>query len=148
MKFLHRLPLRIAHAHCDIPCGIYDPRGAQTAAKTVRRMVELIIDPPFKVEEENHDYTTRQYHNAMTRYVLVKEQHAQLCKQELFTLWADYFKDEHLKMFPDLHEKMWRAVKLCSKNKQAVDMKLADELTQAVDQIADMFNHAEAAKKK
>ena len=80
--------------------------------------------------------------------VTTKEQHAQLCKQELLILWTDYFKPETLPVFADLHETFWKAAKLCSYNKQHVDLAKAQELMDAVAKISDMFNKAEAAKKK
>ena len=131
-------------AHCDIPCGIYTAEPIQTAAKTVMRMVELIEQT--KIGTERDCSITSQ--NAMTRYVLVKEQHAQLCKDQLLILWADYFKEGHLSMFPDLHDKFWNAIKLCSKNKHQVNMELARQLYNAVSEIAQMFAKAESAKFK
>src|SRR5437868_15023591 len=83
------LPFETVYAHCDIPCGIYDPKGAQTAAKTVARMVELIEELPA----ENPSVDDR---NKFVRCVMVKEEHAQKCKTELLILWTDYFKPEHL----------------------------------------------------
>ena len=80
--------------------------------------------------------------------VQTKEAHAQLCKQELLILWTDYFKPEHLAMFPDLHDTFWKASKLCSYNKQHVDLAKAQELIDAVAKISGLFVQAEAAKKK
>ena len=77
--------------------------------------------------------------NSMVRYIAVKEDHAELCKRELLILWTDYFKEEHLQMFPDLHEKFWKAAKLCSENKREVSLEAAQELRKAVDEIAEMF---------
>ncbi|MBI2935802.1 MAG: hypothetical protein HYY31_03205, partial [Chloroflexi bacterium] len=35
LSWMDRLaPARTAYAHCDIPCGIYDPHHAQMAAHT------------------------------------------------------------------------------------------------------------------
>ncbi|MBI2642012.1 MAG: superoxide dismutase, Ni, partial [Candidatus Wildermuthbacteria bacterium] len=65
--------------------------------------------------------------------------HAQKCKEELLILWTDYFKPEHLEMFPALHETFWKAAKLCSKVKQEVSMEAAKELEKAVQEIADIF---------
>jgi nickel superoxide dismutase len=79
--------------------------------------------------------------------IAVKEEHAQKCKQELLILWTDYFKLEHLEMFPGLHDTFWKATKLCSKNKQEVNMETAKELLEAVEFIASMFQEAEAVKK-
>ena len=143
-SILKRLPLREVWAHCDIPCGIYTADPAVVAARTVLKMVEKIVNLPA-VDEKNTD-SVRNFHNAMTRYVLVKEQHAQKCKEELLILWTDYFKQEHLAAFPDLHEKFWKAAKLCSKAKQEVSMEGAQALLAATEEIADMFRKAEAAK--
>ena len=78
----------------------------------------------------------------------MKEEHAQLCKKELLILWTDYFKPEHIQMFPDLHEKFWKATKLCSKVKQEVDMEAAEQLRQAVEEIGQIFARAEETKPK
>lgn len=132
---------QMALAHCDVPCGIYDPRPAQIAAETVRKMVEKIEALP----KENPTVADR---NLFVRAVLTKEEHARKCKEELFILWADFFKPEHIETFPNLHETFWKAVKLCSKNKQDVSAEAADELIKAVDEISGMFAKAKDAAKK
>lgn len=137
----------IAYAHCDVPCGIYDPKAAQIAAATVFRMVELIDNPPIERVEKDPK-SIRNYHNAMTRYVIAKEEHAQKCKDELLILWTDFFKTEHLENFPKLHGIFWNAAKLCSYNKQNVDIKAAGDLVKAVDEISDIFKKAKEASKK
>lgn len=126
------LPASIAYAHCDVPCGIYDPKAAQVAAATVLKMVQLINDLP----KENPTVNDR---NKFVRCVLTKEEHARICKEEILILWTDYFKPEHLSMFPKLHESFWNAAKLCSKNKQGVSIEDAERLVKAVDEIAEMF---------
>ena len=78
--------------------------------------------------------------------VQTKETHAQLCKQELLILWSDYFKPENAPA--DLHETFWKAAKLCSYNKQHVDLAKSQELMDVVAKISDMFQKAEAAKKE
>lgn len=137
------LPIKIAYAHCDIPCGVYDPKSAQIAAAGVFKMVEKIVNPPPRDEKDVNP--VRNFHNAMTRYVLVKEEQARICKTELLILWTDFFKPEHLKMFPNLHDTFWKAAKLCSINKQEVSIEHAQELVEAVDKIADIFNKTKAA---
>lgn len=132
---------KIAYAHCDVPCGIYDPKPAQIAAATVVKMVE-------KLEGVAGSNPTISDRNLIVRSITTKEVHAQKCKEELLILWTDFFKPEHLEMFGDLHDKFWKATKLCSMNKQSVDMKAAQDLKAAVDDIADMFNKAKAAKEK
>ncbi|MEK7510205.1 MAG: superoxide dismutase, Ni [Patescibacteria group bacterium] len=148
-RFLNKVfPAREVFAHCDIPCGIYTPEPALTAARTVIRMVEKIqeLEPPsFPIPNIAE---AKGKINAMVRYVQVKEEHAQRCKTELLILWTDYFKPEHLQMFPNLHEMFWKAAKLCSKVKQEVNLEAAQELLRAVEGIAELFNQAEEAKKK
>jgi len=123
-------PTTVAHAHCDIPCGIYDPAQAQLAARTVARMVELINGI------EGDDTAAR---NKFARCVKVKEEHAELVKREVQVIWSDYFKPEHLALFPDLHTKVWNVLKLAGKNKQSVDAEAAAQLEAAVKEFADMF---------
>lgn len=127
------LPAKPVFAHCDIPCGIYDPHNAQLAAKTVLTMVQKINQLP----KENPMVNDR---NSFVRMVYVKEQHAEICKREILILWTDYFKDEHLEKFPNLHDLIWKTTKLCSDNKRVVDEEKAEELIEAVDKIADIFS--------
>ena len=134
-------PPEMVFAHCDVPCGIYDPRPAQIAAETVIKMVE-------KIQAFDNKSATVSDRNTFIRAVWTKEEHARSCKEELLILWTDFFKPEHLKMFPKLHETFWKAAKLCSQNKQTVDMKAAKELKRAVDDIARIFVKAKAASQK
>lgn len=133
------LPTRIAYAHCDVPCGIYDPKPAQIAAATVLKMAQLIYDLP----KENPTVSDR---NKFVRCVLTKEEHARKCKEEILILWTDFFKPEHLTMFPNLHDIFWKAAKLCSTNKQEVSLEHAEELVKAVDEIAEMFQKTKSSK--
>lgn len=126
------IPTQTTYAHCDVPCGIYDPKPAQIAAATVLKMVQLINELPKEKPSVND-------RNKFVRCVLTKEQHAQKCKEELLILWTDYFKPEHLEKFPKLHDTFWKAAKLCSKNKQEVNEEAAKELITAVDKIAKVF---------
>lgn len=125
------LPVGFADAHCDIPCGIYDPRDAIQAAQTVIRMTELIegMGAPSSVED----------HNSFARYVQIKEEHAKKAKDDILVIWTDYFKPEHLAAHPDLHTKVWEACKLGSYVKQHVDMAKAQEFKAALEQIGVAF---------
>ena len=128
-------PVHRAYAHCDIPCGIYDPIGAKIAAQTVLKMVMRIEAS----QQPGADASTEEraaYVNTLSRYVTVKEQHAELTKNELDILWHDYFKPEHLAKHPDLHTTFWEASKLASTNKQSVDHGAAQKLVDSVDKIA------------
>lgn len=132
------LPSKPALAHCDIPCGIYDPYAAKLAAKTVLTMVQKINELP----QENASIVDR---NNFVRMVKVKEEHAEICRREVLILWTDYFKSEHLEKFPNLHELIWKTTKLCSKNKRQVDEVKAQELIKAVDEVADIFSQTKKA---
>ena len=80
-----------ARAHCDIPCGIYDPITAQIAALTVVRMDDLIADL-----EKAHPEKGTEYQNSLSRYIAVKEEHAEKVKHEIRVIWGDYIKQQHL----------------------------------------------------
>ena len=141
------LGIEAAYAHCDVPCGIYDPHGAQIAAKTVHAMntkVSALGMPGMSASAQDQI----EHRNTLVRMIQTKEDHARICKQELLILWTDYFKPEHLSMFPELHETFWKAAKLCSYNKQHVDLAKSQELIDAVAKISELFGKAEAAKKK
>jgi len=127
-------------AHCDVPCGIYKAEPSQTAAQTVAKMVEKIEALP----KENPAVADR---NTYVRCVMVKEAHAELCKKEILILWTDFFKAEHLKMWPDLHDKVWKATKLCSDNKREVSPKKAQALLDVVGEIGSILEKAQAAAK-
>jgi nickel superoxide dismutase len=130
-RFVQALaPRTVAHAHCDIPCGIYDPAGAVLAAQTVAKMVDLI---------GTLDGNSAADRNKFVRCVSVKEQHAELVKHEVQVIWSDYFKPEHLAANPDLHTKVWNLLKLAGKNKQNVDAEAAAQLQVAVKEFADIF---------
>ena len=123
------LSVRTASAHCDIPCGIYDPISAKIAAQTVQKMVLRI-----QSLEDSGDVA---YANTLGRYVTVKEEHAELCKHELRVLWADYTwpgTDAN-----DIAAKFNAALKLAGQCKQTVSMDNAEALVAAVDEIATIF---------
>ena len=123
-------PRLVAHAHCDIPCGIYDPSAATIAAQTVAKMVEKITG------STGGDDASR---NTYIRSVAVKEEHAQICKKELLILWTDYFKPEHLEKYPKLHDTFWKAAKLCSKNKTEQDPANGEALMATIEEIHKIF---------
>lgn len=126
------IPVREVHAHCDIPCGIYDPIAAKIAAQTVLKMV-------VRIEAMDESDMSAAAGNSFFRYVTVKEEHAELCKRELNILSNDYFKPEHHEAHPDLSSKVLGAAKLASANKQGVDKEAAESLVAAVDEIATIF---------
>ncbi len=131
------LPSKTVEAHCDGPCGVYDPASARIAAEAVLSMTKklLAMAPP----SGNDPSAWAEYNNTFSRYVAVKEEQAQETKEELLILWTDYFKPEHLSAFPDLHETFWKAAKLCSACKVNIDQNKAEDLLKAVEKIHKMF---------
>jgi nickel superoxide dismutase len=123
-------PPQPAHAHCDIPCGIYDPHLMQIGALTVIRMHQLI-------EGLQADGTAER--NSFARYVLVKEEHSELVKREARIFWGDYFKPEHLEKHKDLHDVVWAIMKGAGKTRQTVDMAAAQDLLAKTQRLAEIF---------
>lgn len=139
LNFLDKLKLvKSVYAHCDIPCGIYDPHTAQMAAHTVIRMVNLINELP-KLTPDSTPEERRQTIHKLERYTSVKEEHAEIVKKEIRILWGDYFKPEHVKEYPELHELVWKVMKLASKAKQEINLETSKELLENVQKIADIF---------
>ena len=128
------LPSEKGYAHCDIPCGIYDPIAAKIAAQTVQKMVMRMQALP----SPESDDARAAYVNTMSRYVMVKDEHAELCKRELRILWADYGWPNAPEGF-DLHGSFNAALKLAGRCRQTVDMAACEELVTAVDSIATAF---------
>jgi nickel superoxide dismutase len=120
----HTAPL-VAFAHCDLPCGVYDPAQAKIEAQSVKACMEKYnasSDADFKV-----------------RATLIKEERAELVKHHLWVLWTDYFKVDHLKAFPNLHDLFWMATKSAGEAKKTNDPVVADRLLSEIDAIAEIF---------
>jgi nickel superoxide dismutase len=129
--FLNLLPEKIAYAHCDIPCGIYDPHLAQLAAHTVIRMTQLL-------SEIKRDNETKAEHD-IARITHVKEEHASIIEKELDTLRNDYFKEEHYKEYPSLQNLFINTLKSTSKARQNIDPVAAQDVLDGVLGIAEIF---------
>lgn len=125
--------IKPVYAHCDLPCGIYETDTMTHAAVTVKRMVEKYQEIG-EVDDENPESM-----NTAIRCVVTKEEHAQKCKDQLYILWSDYFKPEHLEKFPDLHDKFWQATKQCGKVKQTMSLEECDKLIDMVHDISHIF---------
>jgi len=128
--------IKPVYAHCDLPCGIYETETVKMAAATCQRMIEKI--------EALGDIDNPEKHNNYVRAVMIKEEHAQKVKDQLYVLWSDYFKPEHLEKFPDLHTTFWTAIKQASKVKQTVSHEDCDELMHQVAHISEMFVQSKA----
>jgi nickel superoxide dismutase len=112
-------------AHCDLPCGIYDPAQATLEAQSVKACMEKYAassDADFKV-----------------RATAIKEERAELVKHHLWVLWTDYFKPEHLASYPNLHDLFWKATKSAGEAKKTNDVAVADRLLSEIAGIAEIF---------
>jgi len=116
------------HAHCDLPCGVYDPAQARIEAQSVKAITEKMADnddPAFQA-----------------RAIVIKEQRSELVKHHVWVLWTDYFKPPHFEKYPQLHELVNKATKLAGGGggtKSSSDVETADELLATVDEIAEIF---------
>jgi nickel superoxide dismutase len=118
-------PPRIARAHCDLPCGVYDPAQARIEADSVKACMEKFNgseDPVFK-----------------ERATFIKEERADLVKHHLWVLWTDYFKPEHLEKHPQLHDVFWKATKAAGESKKTNDVAVADRLLENIKEIDRIF---------
>ena len=119
------LGITTASAHCDVPCGVYDPAQARIEAESV-----------LKIMEKYHDADDEVFR---TRCLVIKEERAELVKHHLWVLWTDYFTPEHLEAHPELHDLFWRTTKLAGKTKHTVDTKVAQELLDRIGDIDKIF---------
>jgi nickel superoxide dismutase len=116
---------RTAHAHCDLPCGVYDPAQARIEAESVKACMEKFNgsdDPVFK-----------------ERATFIKEERADLVKHHLWVLWTDYFKPDHLEKHPELHELFWKATKAAGESKKTNDVATAENLLAQIGEIDRVF---------
>lgn len=129
MKFIFIKPV---YAHCDLPCGVYDPAQARIEAESIKAILDK-YGPDLHEEDK-------------IRAIMIKEQRAELVKHHLWVLWTDYFKSEHLEKYPDLHEKFWMATKQAGNCKKTTDSKEAQKLLDMIDEIAKIFWETKKAK--
>jgi nickel superoxide dismutase len=127
------VPSTVVHAHCDLPCGIYDPEQARIEAESCYKIIEKYA--------ANSDATFR------TRAIAIKEERAELVKHHLDVLWHDYFKPEHLEKVPKLHEMFWNATKQVSKVKASTELADAKKLLDQIDEIAAAWKATGGAEK-
>ena len=129
MSLLTRLlePKTVAHAHCDLPCGVYDPAQARIEAESVKAIAEKYQ------QNTDHDYRTR--------CLIIKEQRAELVKHHLWVLWTDYFKPPHFEKYPNLNQLFNEATKLAGAAgvKGSVDPAVADQLLGKIEEISKIF---------
>ncbi|HSX00282.1 MAG TPA: superoxide dismutase, Ni [Patescibacteria group bacterium] len=121
-----KLPfIKPVYAHCDLPCGVYDPVQAKVEAESVHEIMKK--------------YAALDHEEDRWRAVFIKEQRADLVKQHLWVLWTDYFKPEHLEKYPDLHDKFWKATKQAGACKKTVDPIEGQKLLDMIEDISRIF---------
>jgi nickel superoxide dismutase len=127
MSLLARLlaPRVTADAHCDLPCGVYDPAQARVEALSVKACMEK--------------YAASDDEQFRTRAIQIKEERADLVKHHLWVLWTDYFKPEHLEAHPELHQLFWDATKAAGAAKKSLDPADGQKVIDLVDRIAEVF---------
>jgi len=120
-------PTIIVSAHCDLPCGVYDPAQARIEAESVKAICEKY--------QANSDADFR------TRALIIKEQRSELVKHHLWVLWTDYFKAPHFEKYPNLHQLFNEATKLAGAGgaKGQADPAVAEQLLSKIDEIAKIF---------
>ena len=128
MRLLSRVlgPRLEATAHCDLPCGVYDPAQARIEAESVKAVQEKYQgneDPEFRA-----------------RAIVIKEQRSELVKHHLWVLWTDYFKAPHFEKYPQLNTLFNEATKLAGAGgtKGSSDVAVADQLIAKIDEIEDL----------
>ncbi|HYB63240.1 MAG TPA: superoxide dismutase, Ni [Thermoplasmata archaeon] len=139
------VPPEPVYAHCDIPCGIYDPHEAQIAALTVLRMDQLIAEAPAAAMDAKPEDKAA-YVSKLARYTMVKEQHAERVKHEVRVIWGDYVTPDHLKAHPQLGELVVKILKQASKARQSTALADAQELVKLVQEFSELFWLTKGAK--
>jgi nickel superoxide dismutase len=124
-------PRRTVHAHCDLPCGVYDPAQARIEAESVKACQEKYQGSDDAIFKD--------------RAVAIKEQRANLVKEHLWVLWTDYFKPEHLENYPQLHDLFWNATKEAGNAKRSTDPAQGQKLLDAVDELSKIFWETKSA---
>ena len=126
-------PSQTAHAHCDLPCGVYDPAQARIEAESVKAIQERYqkAGDMKSAPESVEDYKSR--------CLSIKEARADLVKEHLWVLWSDYFKPPHLEKYPQLHELFWNATKEAGLAKKSQDPAQGQKLLDLISQISDIF---------
>jgi len=120
-------PKVTVHAHCDLPCGVYDPAQAKIEALSVKACMEKYAANP------DADFRSRS--------VAIKEERSHQVKEHLWVLWTDYFKAPHFEAYPQLHSLFNEATKLAGAagTKGTQDLAVADKLIAKIDEIAEIF---------
>lgn len=126
---------QLSHAHCQIPCGIYDDHARVQAmredAATVEKSAALIAELAGKTDAQSQ--------NQLVRWVMNKEHHA----QKIIATISDYFLTQRVK--PDQEDYIERLTKhhavivAAMQAKQHADVKYAKALKKSIDAMASYY---------
>ena len=125
------IKFQTAAGHCDIPCKIYDPSLFLVAGLTVSRLIDLI--------EEEQVKGSSNAQMQIVRLIMEKEKQTSIVKDEVNTIWGDYFKEPQFKQFPDTHGVVHRIMQLASKCKQEPSQDAASDLMDLLNRFAETF---------
>ncbi|MEM9170925.1 MAG: superoxide dismutase, Ni [Pseudomonadota bacterium] len=122
-----------AQAHCDIPCGIYDPGPALIAAVSVVRLMDIMNEGVGKAAEP------ASLHNLLARNAAKKEEEAEKVKHEVRIIWGDYFKPPLVEKHPHVHQLVHSIMLKGSACKQDVHREDGLALVELVNEFAELF---------
>lgn len=123
-------PSDVAQAHCDLPCGVYDPAQARVEAESM-----------LKITEKYHATDDDVFR---TRAIVIKEERGELVKHHLWVLWTDYFKPHHLERFPELHDLFWRATKAAGTAKHSVTVEDQQTMLDLIGEVEEVFRKSKS----
>ena len=126
-------------AHCDVPCGIYDPIPAQIAAMTTARMTDTIIELEEHESKDHESTRDMHYNNKISRMISEKERSAEIVKHEVRIIWGDFYKEPQFESYPELHNLVHEIMLLTSKCKQNIDQKASRDLVEKLNRFAEIF---------
>ena len=130
---------QVVHAHCQIPCGIYDD---YSRIQSMLEDADTIIKSTKSIEELS-GHSDAQSLNQISRWVTNKETHS----QNIISTVSDYFMTQRIK--PTQEDYTERLVKhhavilAAMKAKQNADKAHATALKQSIEALATYYPEAE-----
>lgn len=122
----------LAHAHCDLYCGVYDPAQAMIEAMSCLKIAKKYADSDDEVFR--------------ARCIILKEERTELVKQHIMVLWADFFTADLRKEFANLDDLVWRAIHQGGEAKKSMDPAVSQTLVDLINEIAEIFWKTEKSK--
>lgn len=121
--------IKPVQAHCDLPCGVYDPAQARIEAESVHK-----INQKYDGLDEQNKW----------RAVIIKEERLELVKHHLWVIWTDYAKPDHVELKPDLHDLFWRATKQAGACKKTTALENSQKLLDLIVEVTDWFESTQS----